>query len=143
MSLTIRPIKNDTDYRAAVARIEVLMDARAGSREADELDVLATLVDRFESERFPIEAPDPIDALRFRMEQAGLTRRDLEPMIGTRARVSEVLSGKRTLTLAMIRALHARLGIPAESLIGPPPDVRKPQLRAHRRLAGRPRLANA
>lgn len=143
MPATIRPIKNGTDYRAALGRIEALMDARARSREADELDVLATLVDKYESERFPIEAPDPIEAVRFRMEQAGLSRRDLEPMIGTRARVSEVLSGKRTLTLAMIRALHARLGIPAESLIGPPPDVRKPEMRAHRRLAGRPRLASA
>ena len=143
MPAIIRPVKNETDYRAALARIEALMDARAGSREADELDVLATLVAKYESERVPIEAPDPIEAIRFRMEQAGLSRRDLEPMIGTRARVSEVLSGKRTLTLAMIRALNTGLGIPAESLIGPPPEVRKPQARAHRRLAGRPRLASA
>jgi len=143
MSATIRPIKNGTGYRAALARIEALMDARAGSREADELDVLATLVDKYESERFLIEVPDPIEAIRFRMEQSGLSRRDLEPMIGTRARVSEVLSGKRTLTLAMIRALHARLGIPAESLIGPPLGIRKPEVRAHRPLAGRPRLASA
>lgn len=143
MPAIIRPVKNETDYRAALARIEALMDAREGSREADELDVLATLVDKYESGRFPIEAPDAIQAIRFRMEQAGLSRRDLEPMIGTRARVSEVLSGKRTLTLAMIRALNTGLGIPAESLIGPPPNVRKPQMRAHRRLAGRPRLASA
>jgi HTH-type transcriptional regulator/antitoxin HigA len=94
------------------------MDASPGSREADELDVLATLVDRYESERFPIEAPDPIEAITFRMEQAGLSKRDLEPLIGSRARVSEVLSGKRALTLPMIRALHGQLGIPLVSLIG-------------------------
>jgi len=120
MTVTIRPIRNDKDYRAALARIDALMDARAGSREADELDVLATLVDAYESRRYPIAAPSPIDAVLFRMEQAGLTRRDLEPMIGSRARVSEVLSGKRSLTLVMIQKLHAHLGIPADSLIGLP-----------------------
>jgi len=97
--------------------MEAMMDARAGTRDADELDVLATLVDRYEWHRYPIEAPDPIDAIRFRMEQAGLRQCDLVPMIGTRARVSEALSGRRRLTLPMIRALHAHLGIPAESLI--------------------------
>ena len=120
MTVTIRPIRNDKDYRAALVRNDALMDARAGSREADELDVLATLVDSYESRRYPIAAPSPIDAVLFRMEQAGLTRRDLEPLIGSRARVSEVLSGKRSLTLVMIRKLHARLDIPAESLIGLP-----------------------
>jgi len=120
MTVTIRPIRNDKDYRAALARIDALIDARAGTRDAEELDVLATLVDAYESRRYPIAAPGPIDAVLFRMEQAGLTRRDLEPMLGSRARVSEVLSGKRSLTLAMIRKLHAGLGIPAESLIGQP-----------------------
>lgn len=143
MPVIVRPIKNDTDYRAAVARIEAILDAKDGSSEADELDVLATLVDKYETERFPIEAPAPTEAIRFRMEQSGLSRRDLEPMIGTRARVSEVLSGKRTLTLAMIRALHARLGIPAESLIGLPPAARRARQRSHRRLDGRPGLASA
>lgn len=126
MAATIRPIRNDADYRAAVARIEGLMDARPGSREADELDVLATLVDKYEAQAFPIEAPSPIDAITFRMEQAGLSKRDLEPLIGSRARVSEVLSGKRPLTLPMIRALHERLGIPLESLIEAAPRPSAP-----------------
>jgi HTH-type transcriptional regulator/antitoxin HigA len=143
MAAAIRPIRNEADYRAAVARIEALMDARPGSGDADELDVLATLVDRYEAQRYPIEAPTPVDALLFRMEQAGLSRRDLEPMIGTRARVSEVLSGKRTLTLAMIRALHAGLGIPAESLLGLP-RAKPTRLSATRRSAGAAsRLASA
>ena len=118
MEWKVRPVRTERDYRAAVKRIDALMDAVPGTPESDELEVLATLVDRYETESFAIDAPDPVAALCFRMEQAGLTRRDLEPMIGTRARVSEVLSGRRTLTLAMIRALHDRLGIPAESLIG-------------------------
>ena len=141
MPSPIRPIKNDADYKAVVARVDVLMDARPGTPEADELEVLATLVDKYESERFPIEAPDPVDALVFRMEQAGLSRRDLEPMIGTRARVSEVLSGKRSLTLAMIRELHSRLLIPAESLIGRAPSAVRTGHSVKRRTASRPRLS--
>jgi HTH-type transcriptional regulator/antitoxin HigA len=135
----LRPVRTSVDHKAALKRIERLMDAAAGTAEADELEVLATLVDRYESSQWPIVAPSPIDALRFCMEQAGLSRRDLEPMIGTRARVSEVLAGRRTLTLAMIRALHEQLGIPAESLIGvnSRADSGRPQPPTPRKRRGR------
>jgi len=116
----IRPIKNRRDYDTALARIEELMDAKAGTAEADELEVLSTLVDLYEDQHFPIDLPTPIDAIRFRMDQQGLANRDLEPFIGSRAKVSEVLSGKRGLSLHMIRALHDNLGIPAEALLGKP-----------------------
>jgi HTH-type transcriptional regulator/antitoxin HigA len=94
------------------------MSAKPGTDAGDELDVLATLVDAYESKRFPIESPDPIEAIRFRMEQLGLERKDLEPFIGSRARVSEVLNKRRGLSLKMIRALHEELDIPLEALIG-------------------------
>jgi HTH-type transcriptional regulator/antitoxin HigA len=113
----IRPIKTDDDYRAALGRIESLMNAGDGTPEADELEVLSTLVDLYEDGRFPIEGPDPVDAIRFRMGQQGLAARDLVPLIGSRSKVSEVLSGKRALTLRMIRALHKSLGIPVEALV--------------------------
>ncbi len=115
---TVRPIRHDADYDAALARIDSLMDAPEGSAERDELEVLTTLVEVYEDEHFPIDLPSPIDAIQFRMEQAGLSQADLVPYIGSRAKVSEVLAGKRTLTLSMIRALNAHLGIPAEALIG-------------------------
>lgn len=110
-------IRTEADYEAAIERLEALMEARAGTPEADELDLLSTLIERYEEERFPIEAPTPLAAIRFRMEQEGLSPRDLEPYIGSRARVSEVMSGERPLSIDMIRALHQHLGIPAESLI--------------------------
>jgi HTH-type transcriptional regulator/antitoxin HigA len=94
------------------------MSAKPGTDEGDELDVLATLVDAYETEHFPIESPDPIDAIKFRMEQMGLERKDLEPLIGSRARVSEVLNKRRGLSLKMIRTLHEELDIPLEVLIG-------------------------
>ena len=115
--MNIKPIKSDRDYRRALRQIECLMDARPNTPEGDRLDVLATLVEAWEQKHHPIGPPDPVEAIRFAMEQRGLTRRDLEPMIGSRARVSEVLSGRRSLTLPMIRRLHEKLGIPAESLI--------------------------
>lgn len=114
----VQPIRTDVDYDAAVARITQLMGAKAGTAAADELDVLATLVDVYESKRFPINTPDPIAVINFQIEQQGLTRKDLEPMIGSRARVSEVLTGKRALTLPMIRRLHAGLHIPVDILVG-------------------------
>lgn len=114
----IRPIRNEADHDAAVARISQLMGAKPHSAAGDELDVLATLVDVYESKHFPIKTPDPIAIIKFQMEQQGLNRKDLEPMIGSRARVSEVLTGKRTLTLAMIRRLHAGLHIPLDLLVG-------------------------
>ncbi|WP_404790419.1 ImmA/IrrE family metallo-endopeptidase [Altericista sp. CCNU0014] len=119
-STAIRPIRTRADYEAALLRIDSLMDAEAGTPEADELEVLATLVELYEKKHFPIGWPDPIEAIRFRMEQAGLSARDLIPLLGSRAKVSEVLSGKRSLTLQMIRALHEHLGIPAEVLLRQP-----------------------
>jgi HTH-type transcriptional regulator / antitoxin HigA len=116
-AMQIRPIKNEQDHREAVARIEQLMSAASGSAEADELDVLATLVDVYESKHHAIDPPDPIAAIRFRMEQQHLSRKDLERYIGTRARVSEVLAKKRPLTLRMIRQVKAGLGISADLLI--------------------------
>lgn len=113
----IIPIRTEADHKAALARIDALMDAVAGTPEADELAVLADLVEAYETKHFPIALPTPIEAIRFRMEQAGLEPRDLEPYIGSRSKVSEVLSGKQPLTLAMIRALHTHLGIPAEVLV--------------------------
>jgi HTH-type transcriptional regulator/antitoxin HigA len=103
---------------AAIKRIEKLMGAKPGSMEGDELDMLATLVDAYEEKHFPMDAPDPIAAIEFRMEQQGLTRKDLEPMIGSRARVSEVMNRKRGLTLPMIRRVRTRLGISADLLVG-------------------------
>jgi HTH-type transcriptional regulator / antitoxin HigA len=117
MTNTIRPIRSEKDYDAALARIASLMGAEASTPEVDELDVLATLVSLYEQEHHPVDLPDPITAIRFRMEQAGLTAHDLVPVIGSRAKVSEVLSGKRQLTLHMIRALHEHLKIPADVLM--------------------------
>jgi HTH-type transcriptional regulator / antitoxin HigA len=112
-------IKTETEYEAALAEIENLMDLDPdpGTPEADQLELLALLVEDYESKRFEIAPPDAIEAIKFRMEQQGLIQRDLVPYIGSRSRVSEVLNGKRTLTLPMIRALHEGLGIPLESLI--------------------------
>ncbi len=117
-AIQIHPIRTKQDHRKAVARISELMGAVWGSPEGDELDVLATLVDAYETEHFPMNPPDPITAIEFRMEQQGLSRKDLEPMIGSRARVSEVMTAKRPLTLEMIRRLSAGLGISADVLIG-------------------------
>lgn len=116
--MAIRPIKSDSDHESALKRIQALMSAEASTEEGDELDVLATLVDAYEAKHFPIDTPDPIEAIRFRMEQTGLERKDLEPLIGSRARVSEVLNKRRGLSLKMIRALHKELDIPLEALIG-------------------------
>ena len=115
--MDIRPIRTESDCRAALARIEGLMDARPGTVEGDRLDVLVTLVETWERERYPIDFPDPVEAIRFRMEQQGLTVDDLVPIIGRRNRVYEVLARKRPLTLRMIEGLHEVLGIPAESLL--------------------------
>ena len=116
--MEIRPIRTDTDHKRALRRIEQLMDSEPGTPAADELDVLVTLVEAYEDQRFPIADPDPLEAIRFRMEQSGLTRKDLEPLIGSRGRVSEVLNGRRALSIQMIRRLHRELGIPLESLVG-------------------------
>jgi len=115
--MRVKPIRTKKDYREALSEIQRLWSARTGTPDHERLEVLATLVDVYESEQFPIAPPDPIAAIRFRMEQLGVDRKALEPSIGSRARVSEVLSGKRPLTLPMIRRLHRNLGIPADALL--------------------------
>lgn len=114
---TIKPIRSEADYEAALARINVLMDAEIGTPEGEELDVLTDLVEYYEAKHLPMGFPSPVAAIEFRMEQAGLAPRDLVPFIGSRAKVSEVLCGKRSLTMPMARALHEHLGIPAEVLL--------------------------
>jgi HTH-type transcriptional regulator/antitoxin HigA len=131
-AIAVRPIHTEEDHDAALARIDELMSAKFGTPEGDELDVLVTLVDAYETKHFPMDAPDPVVAIEFMMEQQGLTRKDLEPMIGSRSRVSEVLSGKRPLTLAMIRRLHAGLGIAVDVLVGANVKEAKPKRRAGR-----------
>src|SRR6266700_1513071 len=115
----IKPIRTKRDYDGALKEVERLWGTKAGTSEGDRLDVLATLIDAYETEHYPIDPPDPIEAIKFRMEQQGLTRRDLEVIIGTRTRIAEVLNRKRGLSIAMIRRLHERLGISAEVLIRP------------------------
>jgi len=117
---TIKLLKNDQDYQAALARLDALMDADPGSLEEEELALLSYLVDKYEAEHFPIELPDPVEAIKFRMEQQDLTRKDLIPYIGSQSKVSEVLNRKRPLSLSMMRALHEGLGIPAEVLLQEP-----------------------
>jgi HTH-type transcriptional regulator/antitoxin HigA len=117
MATEIRPIRSEVDYEAALAEVERLWGAKSGTAKGDRLDVLATLIDAYEAEHHPMDPPDPIEAIQFRMEQQGLTRRDLEGIIGTRTRVAEVLNRKRGLSIAMIRRLHERLGISADVLI--------------------------
>jgi HTH-type transcriptional regulator/antitoxin HigA len=119
MATEIKPIRNEKDYDAALAEVERLWGAKAGTPRGDRLDVLATLIEAYEAEHFPMDPPDPIEAIKFRMEQQGLTRKDLEGMIGTRTRIAEVLARKRGLSIGMIRRLHDKLGIPAEVLIRP------------------------
>ncbi|HEX7218263.1 MAG TPA: transcriptional regulator [Burkholderiales bacterium] len=115
--MNIKPIRTKADYRAALKEIEALMNAAAGTPEGERLDVLATLVEAYERKHFPMDLPDPVEAIRFRMEQSGLSPKDLVPMIGQLNRVYEVLGRKRPLTLKMVWRLHRDLGIPAESLI--------------------------
>ena len=115
--MDIRPIRNNKDHEQVLARIALLMSAKRNTPEGDELDVLTTLVEAYEQRRFPIEVTDPIAAIRFRMEQLGLRRKDLEPYLGSRYRVSEILNRKRGLSIQMIRKLHDGLQIPLEALV--------------------------
>lgn len=115
--MEIKPIRTEQEYRTALARLGEIWDAEPGTPESDELDVLSVLVEAYEDEHYPMDPPDPIEAIKFRMEQMGLSRKDLEPYIGSRSRVSEVLTRKRRLSLDMIRNLNEKLGIPAEVLI--------------------------
>jgi HTH-type transcriptional regulator / antitoxin HigA len=118
--MDIRPIKTDADYRAALNDIGNLMMAEPDTIEGEKLDILVTLVEAYEAKHFPMDLPDPVEAIKFEMERKGLTVKDLEPMIGKSNRVYEILNHKRSLTLKMIWKLHEGLGIPAESLIKPP-----------------------
>ncbi len=119
--MNIHPVRTQSDYKAALRELSAYFDhePEPGTAEGDRFEILATLVEAYEAKHFPIEAPDPIEAIRFRMEQGGLTVKDLVPSIGQPNRVYEVLNRKRGLTIDMIRNLHRNLGIPAESLIGP------------------------
>ncbi len=119
MKNNVKPVRTKKDYEAALGEVERLWGARLGTPAGDRLDVLATLIDAYEAAHFPIDPPDPIEAIKFRMAQQGLTRKDLQPLIGTRTRVAEVLNRKRSLSIGMIRRLHQALGISAEVLIRP------------------------
>lgn len=115
----VKPIRTSKDHERAMKEVEVLWGAKSGTPKGDRLDVLATLIDAWEAAHYPMDPPDPIEAIKFRMEQQGLTRKDLEGIIGTRARIAEVLSGKRELSISMIRRLNEQLGIRADILIKP------------------------
>lgn len=119
MTADLKPIRNEADYDAALEEVGRLWGAKSGTPNGDRLDVLATLIDAYEAKHHPIDPPDPVEAIRFRMEQQGLSRKDLEPMIGPRNRVADVLNRKRGLSIDMIRQLHDGLGISAEVLIRP------------------------
>ncbi|WP_295625139.1 transcriptional regulator [uncultured Nitrosomonas sp.] len=121
--MNIKPIKTDADYREALKEVESLMTAESNTPQGEKLDILVTLIEAYERKHFPLDLPDPIEAIKFEMEQKGLTVKDLEPMIGKSNRVYEVLNRKRALTLRMIQKLHQELGIPAESLINQPVET--------------------
>ena len=118
--MDIKPIKTEADYQAALKDIESLMMAAIDTLEGEKLDVLTTLVEAYEAKHFPMDLPDPVEAIKFEMDRRGLTVKDLEPLIGKSNRVYEILNYKRSLSLKMIWKLHEGLGIPAESLIKPP-----------------------
>ncbi len=119
MVADVKPIRSEADYEAAMAEVETLWGAANGTPEGDRLDVLATLIDAYEAKHYPMDPPDPVEAIKCRMEQMGMTRKDLEGVIGTRTRIAEALNRKRGLSIGMIRRLHERLGISAEVLIRP------------------------
>jgi HTH-type transcriptional regulator/antitoxin HigA len=114
---SVKPIKSEKDYEKALARIEKLMDARPNSAEGDLLEVLSTLVEAYEREHYPIPPPDPIDAIKYRMERLGMTTDELGKMLGSKARANEILRGKRKLTLPVMRVLHSKLGVDAGTLL--------------------------
>jgi HTH-type transcriptional regulator/antitoxin HigA len=115
--MKILPIRNEKDYQKALDRLEDIFDAKKGTDEGDELEILSILIDRYENENFPIGMPDPIEAIKFRMEQMGMNQKDLAEVVGFKSRVSEILNKKRKLTLSMIRKLNTNLHIPTEVLI--------------------------
>lgn len=115
--MNIKPIRNEKDYQNALKRLEVVFDAKKGSKDGDELEVISILIDKYEKDNFPMEMPDPIEAIKFRMEQMGMKQKDLAEVMGFKSRVSEILNRKRKLTLEMIRKLHDTLSIPTEVLV--------------------------
>lgn len=115
--MTIKPIKNQKDYSQAIERLETIFDAKKNTEEGDELEVLSILIDKYEEKNFPIEFPDPIEAIKFRMEQLGYNQADLAKVVGLKSRASEILSKKRKLSINMIRQLHDKLNIPTDVLI--------------------------
>jgi len=115
--MKIKPIRNEQDYQNALDRLEVIFDAKRGTEEGDELEILSILIDNYENEHFPIGMPDPIEAIKFRMEQMGMKQKDLAEVLGFKSRVSEILNKKRKLTLEMVRKLNTQLHIPTEVLI--------------------------
>ena len=115
--MKITPIRNEKDYQNALNRLEEIFDAKKGTNQGDELEILSILIDKYENEHFPIEMPDPIEAIKFRMEQMGMKQKDLAEVVGFKSRVSEILSKKRKLTLGMIRKLNSTLHIPTEVLV--------------------------
>ena len=115
--MKLKPIKTKKDYQNALKRLEVIFDAKKGTKEGDELEILGILIDQYENEKFPIELPDPIEAIKFRMEQMGYNQTDLAKVVGLKSRASEILSGKRKLSLDMIRQLYDKLNIPTDVLI--------------------------
>ena len=121
--MQIQPIHTEEDYQKALDRIEEIFDAKPGTEEGDELEVLGILVDEYEKKHFPIEAPKPVEAIEFRMDQLGMQQKDLAKVLGSKSRASEILSGKRSLSLRQIKVLYRELGIPAEVLIQEPKPV--------------------
>lgn len=115
--MNIKPIHNEKDYQQALDRLALLFDAKRGTEEGDELEILSILIDTYENEHFPIDMPDPIEAIKFRMEQMGMQQKDLAEVVGFKSRVSEILNKKRKLTLEMIRNINNTLGIPTEVLV--------------------------
>ena len=115
--MNLKPIKTKKDYQQALDRLEVIFDSKKGSAQGDELEILGILIEQYENEHFPIDLPDPIEAIKFRMDQLGYTQTDLAKVVGLKSRASEILSGKRKLSLDMIRQLHDKLNIPTDVLI--------------------------
>src|SRR5271169_2067197 len=138
--MDIKPIRGEADYERALRRVEELWNSPEGSAESDELDVLATLIEAYEREHYPIELPDPIEAIKFRLEQKGKDSSALIGVIGQRTRVYEVMQGKRPLSLNMIRNLHKQFGIPAEVLIQPARRSRRPHVSADGARPKRPAM---
>ncbi len=115
--MDLKPIRNKKDYQNALNKLEEIFDAKKGTQQGDELEILSILIDNYENENFPIEMPDPIEAIKFRMEQMGMKQKDLAEVVGFKSRVSEILNGKRKLTLRMIKKLNSTLRIPIEVLV--------------------------